>query len=118
MKGAYGLGSGAEGGPALTWLVEAGVWGAGALALAGFVFAARLLLTKDRRKGPSRGLALALAALAAGLLTGPGGISAAGAATLAIMLGLAASYADPLRQSRRSGKSKKARDSPTRGRRT
>jgi hypothetical protein len=107
MKGAYGLGSGADGGPALSWLVEAGIWGAGALALAGLVFVGRLLVSKDRRKAPSRGLALGLAALTAGLLAGPAGISAAGAATLAIMIGLAASYADPLRQSQRAAKAAK-----------
>jgi hypothetical protein len=108
LKGAYGLGSGSEGGPALTWLVETGVWGAGAVALAGLAFAGRLAFSKDRRRIPSRGFALALAALIASLLTGPAGISAAGAATLAITLGLAASYADLLRQTQTAAKSKRS----------
>ncbi|HWA23085.1 MAG TPA: hypothetical protein VG735_11875 [Caulobacterales bacterium] len=111
VKGSFGLGSGAEGGPVLTWLVEAGVWGAAALLLAGFMFAARLAFSGDRRKAPSRGLALALGALATSLLAGPGGLSPAGAATLAIIIGMAANYADALRLSQRAARAAKQKQS-------
>lgn len=111
LKGSLGLGSGAEGGPVMTWLVEAGVWGAAALALAGCMFAARLAFSGDRRQAPSRGLALVLGALATSLLAGPGGLSSAGAATLAIIIGMAANYADSLRPSPRGARATKQKQS-------
>lgn len=107
-KGAFGLGSGAEGGPVMTWLVEAGLLGAAALALAGFVFAARLAFSGDRRKAPSRGFGLVAGAFTTTLLAGTGGLTAAVAATLAILIGVAASYNDRLRQAQRTPEAKRA----------
>jgi hypothetical protein len=99
MKSAFGLGSGAEGGPALIWLVEAGVIGASALGLAGAMLMTRLALSADRRKRPSRGLALALGAVVTVIFTGAGAASPGLVATLAIAIGLASTYADRLRKS-------------------
>ena len=75
------------------------------------MFAARLAFSGDRRKTPSRGLALALGAIVTSLLAGPGGLSAAGAGTLAIIIGMAANYADTLRQSQRAAPAAKQKQS-------
>ncbi len=99
LKNAFGLGSGAEGGPALIWLVEAGVIGASALALASAMLIARLAFNADRRKRPSRGLALALGGVVTVVFTGAGAASPGLFATLAIVIGLASTYADRLRKS-------------------
>ncbi|MGE3303905.1 MAG: hypothetical protein AB7M12_12435 [Hyphomonadaceae bacterium] len=98
LKGAAGLGSGAAGGPLQTWPVEVGALGAGALALAALAWAVRLGLASDRRRAPSRGLGLGLGCLTLVAFAGPTGTNDAVAATLALLCGLASSYADRLRR--------------------
>jgi hypothetical protein len=102
LKGATGLGGGAEGGLLQTWPVEAGLVGSGILVAALSVFLGLLAFQRDRKRRPSRGLALGCGALATAALAGPSGGAPAVTATLALLLGLAATYADHLRPEART----------------
>jgi hypothetical protein len=97
LKGAAGLGSDVEGGMLQAWPVEAGVYGAGAMAAAVLLLIGRLALSADRRKTPSRGLALAGGAAALTAFAGGGGAGPAACATLAVFVGLSCAYSDRLR---------------------
>jgi hypothetical protein len=98
MKGPTGLGAEVDGGVLQIWPVQAGPLGAGALG-ASFLLALGLLFrASDRRLRPSRGGALALGALLTVAFAGVGGATAAASATLALILGMAGSYSDRLRQ--------------------
>jgi hypothetical protein len=101
IKGAAGLGAGVEGGMLQTWPVEAGLYGAGAMGLALLAVLIRLALSADRRRSPSRGLALAAAGLATAAFAGAAGSGPAAVGTLALILGLSCTYADRLRQAAR-----------------
>ncbi len=96
LAGAAGLGSGAPGGVIQTWPREAG-W-AGALLLGASIglFVASLIQAKDRGRRPSRGAALAACGVVIVAIAGLGGSGPAASATLALLLGLAASYRDDL----------------------
>lgn len=96
LKGASGLGSNIEGGMLQSWPVEAGIYGATAMAAATLLTFMRLAFSADRRRTPSRGLSLAMGAATLTALAGSGG-GATACATLALLVGLSCAYADRLR---------------------
>jgi hypothetical protein len=98
MKGPTGLGAEVEGGVLQTWPTQVGPLGAAALCLCFLLALGLLVRASDRRMRPSRGFALALGALFTVAFAGVGGATNAASATLALLLGIAASYSDRLRQ--------------------
>jgi hypothetical protein len=111
VKGASGLGSEVDGGMLQSWPVEAGVFGAAAMAAAVLLTLMRLGFSADRRRSPSRGVALAAGATTLAVFAGSGGAGPTVCATLAVLIGLSCAYADRLRPGARRQGSRRA--SPT-----